>query len=308
MSIQEELDIRDQRYLFLLANRRSGKGDAYTAKMERFKSPRQLYQQLQYDGFRICAVCGATHVPLDHCDPTPKTRDRKVKSLGEPIKLPPAENAIPLFERLLKRLHRELQTLRGREDYLLSKSKSKKFAAIGHDGEKRKALGASWPYPPQPLTTLIAVYALVYGDADSPGMWKLIEKLHPSRPVEVRERMSDEILERFKKKLDPRTAEYKLRRPDPRAVDMVKLKKAIRHLNEAAGHVAAVVYGGEYKEGSPTPRFAPRYQAIVERVAALHRQGLSNAEIAEDINALYEGEWFEEAFTEDEVQWLIDLS
>jgi hypothetical protein len=201
------------------------------------------------------------------------------------VKLPPAENAIGLLRNVLDRLYKELEALRGREEYL----RGKNFEGVRRDGEERIALGVS-THPPEPLTTLIAVCALVGGRTDSPRMHKLLEKLHPSMPVEIREPMLS------------REAEFRSRRPDPVAVDMARLDKAIQGLRLQAAHLATIVRGGRVGAGAPQPEIATRYHAVAERVASLHKQGLPAAEIAQDINSCYEGEWFEKSFTDDEIQ------
>lgn len=111
--------------------------------------------------------------------------------------------------------------------------------------------------PAEPLPILIAMYALVAGRADTPLMWWLLNELHPSESVELREPMG--------------RGEAKTKRPDPSKVDMAKLKEKIRTLQLAAVQVAQIVRGKDIRRGTPTRGLSPRHHAALELIG--ERQG-----------------------------------
>jgi hypothetical protein len=165
-----------------------------------------------------------------------KKGKRKAKKFGKKTPLPAAERAINQFRRTLGLLTKNLEQLRGRDEYL----QSGRFGGkIDRDG-KRLVLGA-WPAPLEPLTTLIAIEALVFGHARSPAITWLLGALHPSELIEVREETD--------------WGTFTRREPDPEKVNMKQLDEAIQELRKRAGDVAALVRGGEeLSPGAPRSR------------------------------------------------------
>ena len=286
MSVPQNIDDRDFRYLSLIAARRIKVEDVKTAKELGFASPVELYRQINHDGHPICPECGQTYVPSNHCVSF-KGRDRAAKSFGESVKLPPAENAAGLFQHALDHLYKELGTLSGREDFL----QSNRFVGRRSIEGKWMALGA-WQSPAEPLTTLIAVYALLEGRAHTVGMSWLLGQLHPSDQWEVSEPTARG---RLTKKV-----------PDPNEVDMQRLDQAIKDLRRAGAHVAQIVYGKRVGPGPSTGVVSPRHQAAAPFVQDLHGQGMTVEQIAEEVNRLYRFGLFEEPFTEEEVRQIAE--
>jgi hypothetical protein len=287
LSIPREPDIRDLRYLQLVSFRKAGQNEGNIARSLGFDSTRDLYRQLRYDGFPICPDCGATFVDERHCEAPKKHRERRAKTVGEAIPLPPAEGAIDLFKSTLQALDRELESLRGRREYL----QSERFVGVdGEDGNKR-AHGARQS-PPEPLTTLIAVHALRSDRANSPLMWMLLDKLHPSEQIEVREQSRSGSLTTFQ--------------PDPKEVDMDRLGQAMRELRKKAADVAKLVRGGMIRKGPPTEEIPPRLHAVIDLVKQRAREGSSDEQIREEIDGRFDRGPLEreEDFTEEEVRWL----
>ncbi len=291
MSIQGEPDERDKRYLKFVMGRLYGVDDETTAQTLGCSSARALYEKISADRHPICPTCGKTYVGKDHCKPSGRRESRKFrpKSWNEATKLPPAEEAIDLLRWPLEHFGRELESLRGREEYL----QNKRFVGEVRDGDgTRKALGA-WQAPPEPLTTLVALYALWAGSANTPLMWRLLRRLHPSEQIEVREPLG--------------RGTSRSMRPDPDKIDMEELEKRVRALRTAAVQVARMVRGREIREGRPTGDLAPRHHAVAEAVGEFTRQGLSDEEIAEEVNKRYAFGPFEDAFTAEEIRWIREL-
>ena len=286
MSVHEHIDDRDWRYLSLITARRNQVDEVKIANQLGFTSPVELYRQISHDGHPICPECGQTYVPSNHCVSF-KGRDRNAKSFGEPVKLPPAENAARLFKHALDHLYKELDTLSGREDFL----QSKRFVGTRSVEGKRIALGA-WQSPAEPLTTLIAVYALLEGSADTVGISWLLGQLHPSEQWEVFESTKKG---RLTKKV-----------PNPNEVDMQRLDQAIKDLRLAGEHVAQIVYGKRVGPGPSTVVVSPRHQAAAPFVQGLHGQGMTAEQIAEEDNRRYRFGLFEEPFTEEEVRQIAE--
>ena len=286
MSIHHNTDDRDWRYLNLITARRNQVNDVKTANQLGFTSPVDLYRQISHDGHPICPECGQTYVPSNHCVSF-KGRARNAKSFGESVRLPPAENAVGLFKHALDHLYKELDTLSGREDFL----QNKRFVGTRSVEGKRMALGA-WQSPAEPLTTLIAVYALMEGSAYTVRISWLLGQLHPSEQWEVSEPTARG---RLTKKV-----------PDPNEVDMQRLDQAIKDLRLAGAHVAQIVYGKRVGPGPSTVVVSPRHQAASPFVQDLHGQGMTAEQIAEEVNRLYRFGLFEEPFTEEEVRQIAE--
>jgi hypothetical protein len=89
-------DKRVSRYLQFYTWRLNGMSEDDITRSLRFGLPQALYQTLNQDGFPVCPVCGETPAGPKHCK-APKTRKPK-PSDGKIVELPPAANAIPLFE------------------------------------------------------------------------------------------------------------------------------------------------------------------------------------------------------------------
>ena len=188
-------------------------------------SPAALYQVLRQDGFPVCAVCGGYSRDATHCGGPPNERQRRARSgAGEAEELPATAQAIPLFERAIKKLGDDLSDLKYRKEYI----KNERFVAtqvypagtgrvkVGYSKEQvtNQAAWEEWERlcakygkdpktteefttavdfysvkgasqsPPDPLTNLIAMYVL----ADRP-LEPLLERLHPSPERVVRDQL-----------------------------------------------------------------------------------------------------------------------
>ncbi len=188
-----------------------------------------------------------------------------------------------LFKDTLEQLIEKLEDLRGREEYL----QSGRFVGSRRQGSIREALGAR-QYPPEPLTTLIGVYALFEQTEQGSGMWWLLGKLHWSGLREVREKTS--------------LGTFVSRQPDPDKVDMTKLKARMKELRKSARQVAQIVRGKELSDGAPAGELLPRHHAVLEAVTAWSRDGDSDEEIAREINSWYGFGLLEDEFTAEEVR------
>lgn len=278
------------RYLYLQTYRKQEKDENQLARQYGFDSPRDLYRQLRYDGFPICPDCGTDFVDERHCATPRKQRERRAKTVEEATPLPPAERAIDFFKSTLQALDGKTENLRGRREYL----QSERFVGVDEEDGQKRAHGARQS-PPEPLTTLIAVHALRSGHADTPLMRMLLDKLHPSEQIEVREPSLRGTLT--------------TRRPDPKEVDTDRLEQAIQELRKKAADVAKLVRGGTIRKGPPTEEIAPRHHAVIDLVNQRAKEGVSTDEIIEELNARFDRGplGLEDIFTEEEVRRLKTL-
>jgi hypothetical protein len=287
--------------------------DSKVARRHGFGSRQAMYHRLRAEGFQLCEACGArTPDPL-HCErhkeraePSQKKRSdshsapsagrRKAMKFGSRIFLPSAEEAIPLFEHTLSSLIKRLDELRGREEYL----QSGRFVGQSEKDGKKHAWGARVA-PSEPLTTLIAIEALVRGSVTNPFMIGLLDTLHPSELVEERKPFKGGTVTE--------------RRPDPTKVDLWQLQKQMDALRARAENVARLVRGQErIREGRKPGELSPRQHAAYPVIKQRAREGCTDEEIREEVNRrqdrhplLEAAEPGAEDFTLEEISYLKSL-
>jgi len=219
---------------------------------------------------------------------------RKARKFGKRIPLPPAEGAINQFKGTLELLVKDLKKLRGLEMYL----QSERFVGVSNEDGKRRAWGARQT-PPEPLTTLIAIEALVSGHARGPAITYLIDALHPSELIEVRKETA--------------RGTFTERKPDPEKVDMEQLDNAIRRLRKQAGDVAKLIMGSKIRRGHDTGEISPRDHSVLKLVKQREQEGISDEQILEEVNRRFDRGplaplGVEKDFTLDEIRYLKTLS
>jgi hypothetical protein len=274
-SIQRRPDRRVLTYLKYCSFRNSRLSDERIAKeLFGLDSPEPMYMRLRRDGFPVCIKCGDYSPELGHC---PEKRPQISESAEE---IPMAKAAVPLFRNALAKLSRDVENLEARHEVI----RSKRFEALNMDpasvfvlqrddvsseGEwrdlcekagqdpaltkslsftnviARRALGVR-EAPPEPLTALIAVYALA-GELLEP----LVEALHvPSKP------------------------------PDWKAIEKrIEGEEGLRH---RAQQLAREVRGIRVGRGAPAPELNPEQQEAVYYITQLRESGASEKEI-EDV-------------------------
>jgi hypothetical protein len=201
VSIQNEPDARDLRYLKLVSGRRSDLSEEEIAQqVDGVTSPRDLYERIKEDGHPICSKCGTTYVDDAHCESVEATTEekrRQARGSGPVKELPPASNAIPLFREKLEALMRGNEELKHRKEsrqgrHYPYRTVSRKtpsdeewdfFAErLGLESVTRDHLyfgggvinrGTSSPAPQSPLPELIGSYLLAGGAVEP-----LVEALH----------------------------------------------------------------------------------------------------------------------------------
>ena len=144
-------------------------------------------------------------------------------------------------------LTKELEKLRGFEEEYLQ---SKRFVGKSVRDGKKRAWGALVT-PPEPLTTLIAIEALVSGHARSPAKTRLIGVLHWVGTVEVHEPF--------------RGGTHKTQKVAP-GVNIDDLNKQIKKLREHAAHVARLIRGWEAPGTRPPGEVSPREHSVLPLV------------------------------------------
>ena len=196
--------------------------------------------------------------------PTKKGKP-KAKTFGEKMPLPPSEGAIPRFRTTLELLTKQLENLRGFEEEYLQ---NRRFGGTSEKDGKKRVWGARTT-PPEPLTTLIAIEALVSGHARSPAITHLIAALHPAGTVKVSEPFRGGTLTTPK--------------PAP-GVNMDDLSKQIKKLREHAAHVARLIRGWEDTGRRPPGEVSPREHSVLPLIKQRAGEGVSDEEILEEVN------------------------
>ena len=171
------------RYIKLINYRLSELPEEKIASTLGFDSPTELYLRVSQDGYPICPVCGITDVSRSHCLPERDYNRRARRGTGEAEELPPADAASPLFHQALKKLSWAVVDLQNRhESWHDGRFVTQEVYndPVLRDGEWIDEATTNMPrggkqHPAEPLTTLIAVYAL----SDLP-LEPLVEKLHPA--------------------------------------------------------------------------------------------------------------------------------
>jgi hypothetical protein len=212
--------------------------------------------------------------------PKPPPRERKARSLGPALELPPASNAIPLFQERLELLMRAAEELKHRKekrhDKLFTQSALYTNANVivrelfsdeqwkglaEHYGFDPDAdlystsdvltwnLGGGAPAPESPLPELIGAYLLAGGELEP-----LIEALHPDPDSAERPKI--------KKRIEGR------KRDD----DLDGLKTLARQL-------ATAIRGGTLRTGSPGAELSRHEINVASRITELREQGWSNEDI-----------------------------
>jgi hypothetical protein len=247
MGIQREPGEPALRYIHLLVRRRQEIAEEAIAEQLGFGSSLALYARLEAEGYPICKVCGATDVPKEHCEPPKQSRQRRaLQGEGEATELPAAGGAVPLLKEVLKELVEAVDQLGERTEYL----KDERFVArYQHEGpqpqDQRITFFGASQHPPEPLTKLIAVYAL----SDEP-LEHLVVALHPA----------------------------------PSETDARRVEQAVEELKDKAAQLAKLVRGRRsLRRGPSTGEASSREQIIAWMVRDHHERGLSENEIQESL-------------------------
>lgn len=210
---------------------------------------------------------------------------RRPRGDGVPRDLPPAVAAIPLFEEAIGALQQAADNLgRTRDIYkdrrfistsvyndptyfsrsVFSEEEWRRVCELfGHDPDSDGFLDTDntfWhptggsPYPPRPLVTLIAAYALSDG-----RMRELLRALHPA-PAEADVESIDRLLHGTKR------------------------EHGSDGLLRVAEQIAALVRGGQGKPGAPPPELSAREHNAACLITHRRRQGWADERILEELH------------------------
>jgi hypothetical protein len=272
-SIPETTDKKVTRYFLFYSFRAKGKPEEYIVSKLGAESAAQLYQQLRRDGFPVCGTCGDYSVDGEHCAGVEGKRRRRARTTGEVIELPPAAEAAGLFRSAIEGALSEIDGLSHLNEILqgerfigvasepwqktyyfnrklkdISEDEWEQFCReLGEDHaqeefEVRTTTGFT-PHgasqtPTEPLTTLIAVYALIGRYLEPDEIQALVESLHP----------------------------------DPQSIDEKRLQQALKDLRARAGDVAKLVRGGKIRRGPSTEELSLRYAQAAFWIAVYRQQ------------------------------------
>jgi len=273
-SIPESPNNKVTRYFLFYRLRNEEKSEEYILSKLKAESAAQLYQQLRQDGFPVCKTCGDYSVDGEHCAEVDGKRRRRARTTGEVTELPPASEAAGLFRSAIERLLHETDELSHLNEILqgerfvgvisepwveayyfnrkmkgLSDNEWEQLCKeLGEDPTQEEfevqtvtgmtPLGASQT-PTEPLTTLIAVYALIGRFIEPDDIEALVEKLHA----------------------------------DPQSVDKKRLRQALRDLRARAGDVAKLVRGGKIRRGPTTEELSLRHAQAAFWIWVYRQQG-----------------------------------
>jgi hypothetical protein len=81
VSVPKNLDPRDALYIELVTRRSEAVSEEDIASAFGFESPEELYRRLAWDGFPICAWCGAAFAGGEHCEQAQAERRRERSEL-----------------------------------------------------------------------------------------------------------------------------------------------------------------------------------------------------------------------------------
>jgi hypothetical protein len=184
-SLPNEPDKRVQRYVWFYVYKRRGEPHGKIAEMLGAQSSLALYQQLASDGSPVCLECGETPVTTATCEACSKRRRQRARSSGDKEELPAAARAKDLLRQPVEGLITALEQLDDRVEHLQAgrfvasyvsetEERTSNPPALTIGPGKRYTLLGARRSPPEPLTTLIATYALL-GYPLKP----LVAALHP---------------------------------------------------------------------------------------------------------------------------------
>ncbi len=240
------------------------KSEAEIAEELGFGSAEAMYIQLQNWGWPEWAV----YKDL----PQQPRAARRAQNTSEAIRLPPANRASELFKEALEDLTQAVEQQSEREEYLQSerfvafdrwtnpefeeeRSRLNELAASQSEGfflsvtrERSQLLGGT-SYPPEPLPTLVAVYALM-----GKPLRPLIEALHPA----------------------PSQAD--LREAEERVIG----KKG---LQDRARQLATLIRGGDVRKGRPPGELTPQEHGAAFWIDLYVRLGHSDEQIQEKLRS-----------------------
>jgi hypothetical protein len=260
--MQKKPDPRDLRYLQFVTDRNLGLPDTKIAANFGFESPQDLYQRLSIDGYPVCSECGTAPVTGKHCEQQKDGgRRRAGQGTGERVELPPAKEAIPLFQEALDELREAIDALEPRKEYF----QDGRFVVETHiqgraydSGEwvefKGASAGGGQPSPPEPLTTLIAVYVL----AGLP-------------------------LEPLLNTLNGEPGDVNLDQLDLNIEGRRRRNGHTPGLKSKARHVARLIRVGNLRSGPDTEEFSADQHEAAWRLHRLEQQGLASKDIEQEL-------------------------
>jgi hypothetical protein len=233
---------------------------------------------LRQDGFPVCETCGDYTKEWAHCGQQEDSRQQKPRQgTGIRVELPPAKEAMPLFEEALDVLREAIDDLEDRKEYL----QDGRFVVETYfqgpaydDGEwvevKGAFAGGGEQSPPEPLTTLIAVYVL-----SGLPLEPLLSTLH-KEPAGADSDQLDLNIE------GTRTS-----------------KGHTPGLKSKARHVARLIRGGNLLPGPTTGEFSADQHSAAWRLYQLKQQGFASKDIEQELR--------KHGFGRQDVAWLRKL-
>ncbi len=292
MSSERQKDPRVLRYVKYYAFRSDGLSEGEVATKLGVGSPEALYQILIQDHFPVCPVCGETPAGSDHCQKRDKRRRARGETDPSVLELPPARQAIPLFEKVIGSpnaffgggLYKYCDDLQHLEEKLHGKRFESNLIfenEAGFEGTLRRedhsaedwsALCERFSQDPR-VTDEITPYDVPSG----PGLSVLGTQRTPAEQLVVL------------------TAAYALMRrnldslidslhPDPSLLDRQQLASVREDLRLAAEQMATLVRGGKVGRGAPVVGLSRSEMIRACQITDLKNEGLSYAKIQEHLN------------------------
>jgi hypothetical protein len=226
--------------------------------------PKAVLESLNFDSVEAMRVQLANWGAPDWMtrgEPKDESKRKARQGTGERVELPPAKEAIPLFNEALDELREAIEQLEGRKEYF----QDERFVVETHvqgpaydGGEwvefKGAFAGGGQQSPPEPLTTLIAVYVLA-------GL--------PLEPLLSTLNREPEEVDRDKLDLN---------------IEGKSTSKGhTPGLKSKARHVARLVRGGTLRGGAHTGEFSANTHEARWRYYRLEQQGLTSKEIEQKL-------------------------
>lgn len=304
MDVRRRPDKRVRRYLQWYALRVGGASEEGTLRkleeegLGEFGSLQVLYAQLANDGFPVCKECGETPTEPQHCAKESTTKKRRKEPTAAPIQFPPASAASASFAKALDHLRRAADGLHLEEGWLhgprfvtdmVDRDASEHFERKRYTAEDWARLcekhsadpgreefwvtttevgpGHVGRGPSEALRSLVAVYALAYGDAEP-----LVGKLHH----------------------------------DPESADLSEIGVKVEVLAKTADHLAVLLRGGKLGKGNRTDDISEVEQFLAWEIRAIDgHEALTDEELCERL--MRWSKIIEKDLTPDYVSWIRHL-
>lgn len=277
--------LRYAKYCALLAS--GGSEDQIKATLG-IGSLEVLYRILIQDGYPVCPVCGKTPAQPQHCEPPAKKRKARNSDSGV-VKLPPAGDAVPLFDEIIGSsgdffnlgLHRYLEALMHLKEELHAGRRFVSTEVYGPEYSLRREDFSEDEW--REMCTLLDWDPEVKSEITPSDVPTEIVPLGayraPAKGLVV-------LIALYALTRDDLAPVIEKLHPDPVYINQKQLESAKEQLRLAAEHVAILVRGGTVGKGRPMERLSAKEATLAYWIAELKDKGHTYDEIYQEFKEL----------------------